>query len=514
VPTLPLDDAASLFTQRARQLEPRFEPDAAVREIAERLDGLPLALELAAARVKVLTPAQILERLGRSLDLLTSGAHDAPERQRTLRGTVEWSYQLLSADEQHLFARLAVFAGSFELEAAETVCAADLDVLQSLVDKSLLRHTEDGRFFVLVTIKELALEKLRGLHDASAVRRRYDAYFVDVAERLEAGEKTSGPREASDESVARFERELPNFRAALAGLLEDHRSEDVLRLGSALRRFWLNRAQYRDAAEWLEHAPINDLSVSPSVRAAALAAAGAIAFYVHDDVDRAETLWQAGLELGRERDEPRELGAALSRLASVAWRRNDFDGALAYHEQALALFEQAGDRGAHLNELHFMGESYRDRGDVEEGERVLEQAAALARELGSGRQLTATLHGLGDLALDRVEPDRALHRFAEALTVAVDTGTRRVQIYCVAGIACALMQKGDDRAAACLWGTAEEQERRLGFRMLRNERERYERLIEAARERLGGEYDAEHRKGAGLTLEEAVAEARRHVPSP
>src|SRR5262249_34814226 len=127
VPVLPLDDAAALFTQRARQINPRFEPDAAVAQIAERLDCLPLALELAAARIKVLTPAQILERLGRSLDLLTSGAHDVPERQRTLRGAVEWSYRLLTPDEQNLFAQLAVFAGSFELEAAEAVGSADID---------------------------------------------------------------------------------------------------------------------------------------------------------------------------------------------------------------------------------------------------------------------------------------------------------------------------------------------------------------------------------------------------
>ena len=186
VPTLPVDDGGVLFTQRARQLQPGFEPDAAVREIAERLDGLPLALELAAGRVKVLTPAQILERLGRGLDLLTSGAHDAPERQRTLRGTVEWSYQLLAADEQRLFAQLAVFAGSFALEAAEAVCSAELDVLQSLVDQSLLRHGEDGRFFMLATIKEFALEKLRDLPDASSLRRRHDDYFLGVAEELDA----------------------------------------------------------------------------------------------------------------------------------------------------------------------------------------------------------------------------------------------------------------------------------------------------------------------------------------
>src|SRR5262245_5576877 len=281
VPTLPADDAAALFTQRARQLVPQFEPDSAVRRIAERLEGLPLALELAAARVKVLTPAQILERLGRGLDLLTSGTHDAPERQRTLRGTVEWSYQLLAADEQRLFARLAVFAGSFALEAAEAICSADLDVLQSLVDKSLLRHGENGRFFMLATIRELALEKLNELSDVSSLRRRHDTYFLGVAEELDAPERSSGMRVLSAEVLDRFDRELPSLRAALAGLLEDGRHDDVLRLGAALWRFWLTRAQYRDAADWLNKAPIDDAALARDVRAAALGAAGGIAFYVH-----------------------------------------------------------------------------------------------------------------------------------------------------------------------------------------------------------------------------------------
>jgi predicted ATPase/class 3 adenylate cyclase len=513
VPTLPLDDAAALFTQRARQLDPRFEPDTAVREIAERLDGLPLALELAAARVKVLTAGQILERLGRSLDLLTSGAHDAPERQRTLRGTVEWSYRLLTADERRLFAQLAVFAGSFELEAAEAICSAELDVLQSLVDKSLLRHSEDGRFFMLVTIKELALEKLRELSDAPSLRRRQDDYFLGVAEELDARERQSGMRDLSAESLNRFERDLPSFRAALAGLLEDGRRQSVLRLGAALWRFWLNRAQYRDAADWLERAPVEDATLPLDVRAAAFAAAGAIAFYTHDDVDGAETFWREGLELRRVQDDPHELAAAFSRLASVAWRRGDFDGAIADHQRALLLFEQAGAEGSRLNELHWLGDAYRDRGDYDEGERLLEETATRARELGFDQQLTSTLHSLGDLSLDRSDPDVALHRFAEALAYAVATGSRRVQIYCVAGIACALLQQGDDRAAARLWGIAEDQERRLGFRMFLTERQRYEHLIAGARERLGAAYAAEYRAGAGLTLEHAVAEAQRHVPA-
>jgi predicted ATPase len=511
VPTLPIDDGAALFTQRARQLDPRFEPDPAVHQIAERLDGLPLALELAAARVKVLTPEQILERLGQSLDLLTSGAHDAPERQRTLRGTVEWSYQLLTADEQRLFARLAVFSGSFALEAAEAICSADLDVLQSLVEKSLLRHGEDGRFFILATIRGLATEKLRELVDASSLRRRHDDHFLGVAEELDVRERLSGMRDLGADSLMRFEQELPSFRAALAGLLEDGRNEGVLRLGAALWRFWLNRSQYRDAADWLDNAPLDDATPPIHVRAAALTAAGAIAYYTHDDVDRAERFWQEGLELRRVEDDPYELGAAFSRLASVAWRRGDFDGATAYHKQALARYEQAGNEASRLTELHWLGETSRDRGDYEEGERLLEETATRARELGFDQLLTSTLHSLGDLALDRFQPDAALDRFAEALGYAVATGNRRVQIYCVAGIACALVQRGDDHAAARLWGIAEDQERRLGFRMLLSERQRYEHLMSGARERLGAAYEAERGARAGLTLEQAVAEARLHA---
>jgi tetratricopeptide (TPR) repeat protein len=439
--------------------------------------------------------------------LLTSGAHDAPERQRTLRGTVEWSYWLLAADEQLLFARLAIFAEGFELEAAEAVCSAELDVLQSLVDKNLLRHGEDGRFFMLGTIKELAFEKLRDLSDESSLRLRHDDYFLAVAEELDARERLSGMRDLSAETLNRFERELPSFRATLAGLAEGGRHEGTARLGAALWRFWLNRTQYRDAADWLEKARLDDPTLPLEVRAGALGAAGAIAYYTHDDIDGAERFWREGVELRRVQDDPHELGAALSWLSSIAWRRGDFDGAIAYHKEALPLFEQAGAEALLLNELHWLGDAYRDRGDFDEAERALEETVTRARELGFDQQLTSTLHSLGDLSLDRRDPEAALPHFAEALAYAVSTGNRRVQIYCVAGIGCALVQQGDDRAAARLWGIAEDQERRLGFRMLLTERQRYERLVAKARERLGAAYESEHRAGAGLTLEEAVAEA-------
>jgi predicted ATPase len=511
VPTLPLDDAVALFTQRARQLVPRFEPDHDVQQIAVRLDGLPLALELAAARVKVLTPSQILERLGRSLDLLTSGTHDAPERQRTLRATVEWSHELLSTLEQELFARLAVFAGSFELEAAEAVCSADLDVLQSLVDKSLLRRTDEGRFFMVATIREFALEQLRQTDDAS-LTRRHDDYFLGVAEELHARERMSGPRDLSPAALRVLDRELPNLRATLAGLVRDGRADEVLRLGAALSRYWLSRTQYRDALDWLEVAPVYDSSLPADSRAAALASAGDIAFYVLDAFDRAEALWQAGLELRRAQDDPRELGAALNRMASIAWQRGDFDSAIDFHLQALPLFEQAGDHVSRLSELRHMGETHRDRGDYDEARRILEETVSLARALGSEQQLLNTVHSLGDLALDRGDSKTATVRYVEAMELAVKNANRRTQIYCIAGIACALVESGADEAGARLWGIAEEQERHLGFRMLKAERRRYEHWESVARDRLQSAYDAAHRAGAGLTLEEAVADALRHVP--
>ena len=175
------------FVQRARQLRPDFQPDPEVASIVRRLDGLPLAVELAAARVKVLPPEQIVARLGKSLDLLTSGTRDAPERQRTLRATIEWSYDLLDEDERLLFARLSVFAGSFDFDAAEAVAAADLDALGSLVDKSLLRHADPARFSMLETIREYAAELLRarGLTQVGEIRRAHALHYVALAERVE-----------------------------------------------------------------------------------------------------------------------------------------------------------------------------------------------------------------------------------------------------------------------------------------------------------------------------------------
>ena len=185
VPPLREDEALQLFNERARAVRPGFQPDERVVAICRRLDRLPLALELAAARVKVLPPAKLAERLERALPLLTGGTRDAPERQRTLRLTIEWSYSLLDEHEQRLFAQLAVFPGSFSLEAAEQVCAATLDLLHGLVDKNLLRETGTARFFLLETVREFALERLDAGAHVEPMRRRRAEFFLGVAENAE-----------------------------------------------------------------------------------------------------------------------------------------------------------------------------------------------------------------------------------------------------------------------------------------------------------------------------------------
>ena len=237
------------FAARARAVKPDFGGDEAVAEICRRLDDLPLALELAAARVKALSPAQILERLEQRLPLLTGGARDAPERQRTLRATIEWSYELLTDEEKLLFARLAVFRGGCTLEAAEEVVEANLDALQSLVDKSLLRHSGE-RFWMLETIREYAAERLEQFEDAEALRRRHAEYFLRLAE--EAEPHLTGPQQAT--WLERLEAEHDNLRLSQDSLRHAGRGAEELELVGALMRFWYVRGHLREGRSRCEEA--------------------------------------------------------------------------------------------------------------------------------------------------------------------------------------------------------------------------------------------------------------------
>src|SRR5439155_483159 len=229
--------------------KPDFGGDDAVAAICRRLDDLPLALELAAARTKALSPAQILERLEHRLPLLRGGARDAPERQQTLRATIEWSYDLLTDEEKSLFARLAVFRGGCTLDAAEEVVGASLDVLQSLVDKSLLRYSQE-RFWMLETIREYAAERLDIQGDRDTIRQRHADYFLRLAE--EAEPHLTGPQQAP--WLERLEVEHDNFRLSLDSLRRNNRGGEELRLVGALMRFWYVHGHLREGSRRCEEA--------------------------------------------------------------------------------------------------------------------------------------------------------------------------------------------------------------------------------------------------------------------
>ena len=257
IPPLAEPEAVELFCVRAQ-----LEPDGTIGELCRRLDDLPLAVELAAARTSVLTPAQILERLSQRLDLF-KGGRDADPRQQTLRATIEWSHDLLSDDEQQLFARLAVFAGGCTLDPAEEVCDANLNILQSLVDKSLARHSGD-RFWMLETIREFATERLHQSPETHHISSRHAAWYADLAER--ANEQLQGPEEA--DWLDRLEAELGNLRAALAWFERTRTAAAFQTLGAALLSLWDERGHWREGVLWLEKAlALGDSDARTRVRA-------------------------------------------------------------------------------------------------------------------------------------------------------------------------------------------------------------------------------------------------------
>jgi predicted ATPase len=406
VQTLAPADALALFTARARQLKPGFEPDERVSEICRRLDGLPLAIELAAARVKVLRPEQIVERLGQSLQLLTTGGRDAPERQRTLRATIEWSYELLSEDERELFANLAVFAGSFDLEAAEAVCEAQLDTLASLVDKSLLRQTEDGRFFLLEMIREYALERFEAGVEAEQLRRRHATHFLEIAEAEEPN--LVGPDEV--EALRKLRDDLANLRAALETAIAADDAEAALRLAGALHPFWYLGGHFVEGRGWAERAL--SLGGTPTQREKALAAAGEFALH-QGATPEARRHFEERLAICAELGDPQRLSSAYTHLGHVASAERDFSRALELYKRSLPPEGRAAERTtvwhSRASSLNNMGWALLHLGRLDEAEGRFEDAVRTAREEGAPFVARAALNNLARVALARRDTE-ALRR--------------------------------------------------------------------------------------------------------
>ncbi len=499
VPPLSPAGAVELFTARARQIKPGFEPGAEVDAICARLDRLPLALELAATRVKVLSESQLLTRLEQRLPLLAGGGRDLPARQATMRATIAWSYDLLSESEQRLFARLGIFAGSFELEAAEQICEATLDDLQSLVDKSLLREGDSGRFFLLETTREYALEQLDASEDQDDVRARHARWYFALG--FAAGRQGVGRADA----LTRLRQDAGNVSLALAWAL-DHDVAAGLPLAEAVFFSWLGAGRNGELRRWYERALADPRVFSSSQRADALAGFGHTLVYT-DTPDPARTALTEALTLYREVGDERNEARVLTRLGGVEFVAGSPEESLKWSEQAMEIYERLGDVDGIARAVFYLAEGLRDTGEFERSAELYQRSIESRREHGLG-SVSALLHSLGDLYLDKGDPPSAERYYYEALALAPEEDDVRLQAYCLAGLACVAAQNEDATTAGRLWTLAERIEQQIGFRMLHAERVRYERtLTPALREE--GEYRAGVVDAAQLDPLTAVAELLR-----
>ena len=500
VPTLDESDGVSLFVARARALDRSFPANGYVRELCSRLDQLPLALELAAARTVVFSTEQLLARLAERLDLLTAGRNADP-RQQTLRGTIEWSYDLLDDGEQRLFRRLSVFAGGCTYEAAEELCGAGPDTLQSLIDKSLVRRrdTEFGpRYWMLETIREYASERLEEGGDAASLYARHAEWCCKLTDRIGVGPWLT------DEEFRGFAYDYDNVRVALAWAWRNGDDERALRIG-ACHRFWARQGLFNDAVAWLEAATPKIASAESPIQLLALKVAGAIAFFVLADTEQAHRYWARALTTAEELGADDDSAWIRDRLAGVARERGDPDLALAQYRRSLDHYRASANRLGEADSLHFLGEMLRDVARFDEAETALVDADAIYEEFGMELAAANNAHSRADLELDRGDLIEATRLYRDCLVVFARLGDQRHIAYCLAGMAGVLSDRGSEEAAATAWGAVCGFEETFGFRMIASERRRYQSRLSRF------EDTPAWRAGKKLALGEAVELVRKEL---
>jgi predicted ATPase/class 3 adenylate cyclase len=558
VETLTHYEAVRLFVERAQSARADFSvtsDDArAVAEICVRLDGLPLAIELAAARIKVLPPQKLLDRLSDRLKLLTGGARDLPERQRTLRSTIEWSHGLLDQGEKVLFARLSVFAGGRTLEAIEAVCDAEgdlpvdvLDGIASLVDKSLLREEEgvggEPRFVMLETIHEFARGKLQESGEAEVIKRLHAGFFFALAEQAEP--ELRGIRQ--EEWMERLEAEHDNLRAALRWSLGGGDAELGLRLAGALSYFWYARGHFSEARGWLEEALAKTAETLTDARARAFRELGTLAVG-QGDYELAEASCGEALALYRELKDKKGVSLSCVDLGWAATYQGDYERATALFEEGLVAARESKDAWTLSHALNALSVMASHRGNFERAEALREEGLAVARKLGDERRVTAIRHNmalaelaqgnferaqalweenlvldkhsqdtlgvalscvhLGIVATRRGELERATKLLQEGLVLMEELGIKAgiaQTLESMAGLAGAL---GETQRAARLWGAADALREAVGVPWLPLERKIHLPYLDAIRSRSEEAVWVEAwEKGRAMTPEEAVSYA-------
>jgi predicted ATPase/class 3 adenylate cyclase len=489
VPPLVELEAVELFCKRAQ-----VKPEETIAELCRRLDNLPLAIELAAARTSVLSPAQILERLSERLDLL-KGGRDAEARQQTLRATIEWSHDLLSDDEQTLFARLAVFRGGCTLEAAEAVAEADLDTLQSLVDKSLVRHT-DERFSMLEMIREYAQERLVGGGETAELRRRHAMYVLRLAEDADG--------EPIAEILSRISPEYENLRSALEWAREQGEDEILLRLVAAVGEYWDFQGLVREARSWVGLAL--ERGASPRrARMQVLQRAIGQAVDAHA-FGRARTLLAEYSGAAEQGGDERELLTAKNLSAAVAAASGDFEGARVGFDGLGRLAREVGDRQMEAVATVNLGWAEMNLGDFRTGLQHSTEAAEQFRELGSEWGYSVALADCGRNSLGLEEWTLAEDWFRQALAILNRLGAKPRIAIAAEGLAAALVAKREEERGAQLLGAAAALRDELDVRFDDFDEQIHERAVAAAKAALGDEaFAAAWVRGQAMTAESVVA---------
>ena len=561
--TLPVDvvsqySAVALFVQRAAAAKPDFELSpqnaSAIVEICARLDGLPLAIELAAARVKVLSPSSMRTRLASRLQLLTGGARDLPQRQQTLRAAIDWSHDLLSAAEQRLFRRLSVFVGGCTLEGVEAVCDTkadlDLDLLEgmaSLVDKSLMQQVEqpngESRFLMLQTIREYAREKLEASGEEASTKRAHAAYCLVLAEE-EASEQSGAERA---EWLERFALEHDNFRAALEWLTETGDAEWGLRLGTALFRFWETREYLAEGRDRLGKLLRIAGAASPTrSRARALFAAGVLAHEQGDyasadalhieslsiarqlgdkqgvavslnalgvsardrgDVAFAHSLFEESLVQWRELDDQKAVARSLSNLASVVKLEGDHARARSLYAECLSIFRELEDQTGVAWSLNHQGDVARDQGDSAAAQTLYEQALAIFRDLGDRWGIAGTSADLGTLAREQRDCPRAHSLYRESLKIFQELQHKRGIARLLECLACSAAVQLQAERSLRLAGAAAALRQNIGAPLTPAEQVKLEAILAPARQVLGNPAGATAwLEGWNMPVEKAIEE--------
>jgi predicted ATPase len=509
-------EAIRLFVARAGDAKPDFELTEenapAVVDICHGLDGLPLAIELAAARIKILTPQVMVSRLKSRMTLLTGGASDLPTRQKTLRATLEWSYSLLNEGEQMLFRWLGVFVGGCTLDAAEAICGRVredvpldvLDGLSGLVDKSLLRQQEtshgEPRFWMLQTIQEYALERLTESGEEDSVRQGHAAYYLGVT--TEAEQQLKGGEQ--EEALYCLEVEHDNLRTALDGSLQRSEIETVAALAGALWRFWLTHGHISEGRWWLEKVLAYDSSLPASLRAKALHGAGVLAAN-QGDYPHAYLLVEDAITIYREPEDTWGVADALNSLGLIAAHEGNDQQAQAHFVESLLLHRRVGNKHGIAVVLHNLGMMAHERGDYEPAVLFYKESLELARTEGDQSGIAWALNSLGQVALDQGNYDEAFSSYYESLTLCEDLGDKMGIALCLERLAGLAGVQNQPERAARLFGAAYALRENMGSLLEPSYREAYEQSVERARVQIEPTlWEAHWSEGCAMSVEQLV----------